>query len=409
MASAAYPIPAPARDLAAPMMTAGAAGVATPSIARTIPAPYPYRKPVAVEYRLEAALPSWEATGNVLQPINSLPDPEAASAFVQNAGLPATVLNSKAAVTSLNIQWNDTDNYQWNFMADVPSISFTTLATYTEPSTRLPANKTDTQRALHAANTFLEGHGFSSIVASGGVIDESSFAYPCPMMDAAGGSSGSAALDAAVSNVAPPAKPSIMPYPCGGWSSYVSVLYGGTREGKRVVEVDGSPFRGTSLQVDTEAYHVTSGLIQLDQNMDRSSYALIDQNRAKAQLQSGGLNPVWPWGSERNTIIVHLTKIEQVWMHYASWHDGQNTTYYIPALLASGTVDRGMQLTKGSSAETYTALVPLLTDDAFEPLNNQSIPPTPVPLPAIQGGMPIKGAPEGQTAPTGGVTAPNIY
>ena len=177
------------------------------------------------------------------------------------------------------------------------------------------------------------------------------------------------------------------------------MVYGGSREGKPVVDMSGNTYRSTSVSVDLQTKQVSSGSIQLDQNVERSSYPLIDQGTATKRLQSGGLDPVSPWSNGPGNINVDLTTFDIVWLRYDAWTGNQSATYFIPALRATGTVDRGI---KGQTPEPYSEVVPLPSDDVFQVQNVATPPPTPAPLPAVQGGAMIKGAPTPTSAPSAG-------
>ena len=153
-----------------------------------------------------------------------------------------------------------------------------------------------------------------------------------------------------------------------------TVAYGGTREGRAVVDAGGWPYRHATVSVDLRTKQVTNGWIQLDERAERSSYPLISAESAKKRLQSGGQNPVWPYG-DGGVVRVKLTSISLAWLRYDAWQDGLNETYYLPALLATGTVDRG---TKEQAPEEYRTLVPLVDDAAF--MDQPGPPPGPLPL-----------------------------
>jgi len=385
----------------------GAPGETSPGI------PYPPgNRPVTVEYSINGQLPSWDSSGDVLQVSRNLPDAQTAGAFAHNAGLPSQALDSKASITSVSLQWKDSDDFQWSFDAAGRYASFWKNVAYPEKTTEQPGKQNyDKNEIIAVADRFLDAHGFSAIRAGGGEIEDQqwigimqgkpsdSAIYPCPLE---GGTSGGGVMapQAKSATVSSPgvsvgagiaAQPGIIvrPIPCGWWPQQVTVFYGGTREGKPVVDASGNAYRPNSVTVDISSKQVMSGNLQLEENVERASYPLIDADTARKRLQSGGLNPVWPWGSETKTIKVSLDKLDVVWMRYDAWQENGNQTYYLPALRAKGTVNRGI---KGQQPEDYVMLVPLVADGAFE---DQTVTPPPViePMPAVQDGVRAESAP----------------
>lgn len=350
--------------------------MAAPSQVRPIPSPFP--KPVTVEYTIDATLPSWGPNGDVLLVANTPPDAAAVGQLARNAGLPTQTLENTASITSVNLQWRD-ERLQWTFDTGNRNVGFWQ---WKEPQVRIMGEKAQEEKErrlrftndqiIKFADTFLDARGFASIRQTGGIIEEwpvgvammggveRSDAIPCPMME---------------TKESMPS-PAIWPSPCGWWPETAMVKYGGMREGKAVTDAYGNPMwtANVNVMVNAPALEINGGNLQLDQQVIRSPYPLIDAETAKKRLQSGGRNPVWPWGSESGTIKVRMAAISIVWIRYDSWENGSNATYLIPGLLATGTVNRGI---KGQTEEPFRTVIPLVDDSAFE----ESIgTPTPVPL-----------------------------
>jgi|GEM_PF-1529896 len=418
-----------APGIAAPMANDMAMATPAPTmIGRPLPIPYPNPKPVTVEYSVSGTLPTWDASGDVLQVTRALPDAGMASAFAQHAGLPTQALGSGSTISSVSLQWTDPQKFQWSFDVRGRMVSFWKQDQSVQPADQNKQPTLDKNAAIAAANAFLDAHGFSAVRQSGATVDDQqwnimaeqvkdvatkSAIYPCPLpVDArvsavapvlpstpeavsgsGGGSAGS--VGSAVS------EPAIMP-PCGWWPQIVTVFYGGTRDGKPVTDSYGNLYRANSISVTLGTYQVTGGNLQLEEQVDHANYPLISKDDAMKRLQSGDLNPIWPWGSETHTIKVHIATLELVWMRYDSWEDNNTQTYYLPAIRATGTVDRGI---KGQESEPYTTIVPLVADSAFADSDTSVPPPVAIPL-NTPGMMPIKDAPQPQTAPGSG---PNVY
>ena len=310
--------------------------------------------------------------------------------FAKQAGLPAEVTGSIAGVTSLNFQWRDRDGFIWTYDAANRTASF-----YKETSDGAEDRRVkpsfDEAESLKIANDFLDAHGFSAIRQRGGKVQdipqflplmegtgETKGDMPCIQEGGAGVESSGAgrggvgfAVAAPAAGIAVPDKPlppaagnaapSIYPSPCW-WPVQATVTYPGERDGRKIADSYGADMNTTSIAVDLRSKQVVNGYVQLDEAMERSSYPLIDQETAKRRLQSGGRNPIWPWGNESGNIKVRLKTIDLVWMRYDAWQDGTSDTYYLPGLRANGSVERG----PGMETEEYKTIIPLLADDAFE-------------------------------------------
>ena len=119
----------------------------------------------------------------------------------------------------------------------------------------------------------------------------------------------------------------------------------------------------------------------------RSAYPLLDSATVMKRLQEGGRNPVYPWGNEIKDVQVTIDKVELAWLRFDSWLNNRQETYDIPAIAASGHVNRNI---KGQEPEEYHTTVALVEDDAFAEMEPQ---PTPVPLPMMEGGVAPPSAP----------------
>lgn len=406
--SAVAPSAPAAADAGAPVAAVEGRGVAGTGmmiapgvIEKPLPSPVPRPKPVTVEYTIAADLPSWGPTGDVLQAQPSLPDMNVAGGFARSAGLPSQAIGSGSKITTVSLQWRDTDGFSWTFDAGSRNVSFWKEQPYARimmPETA-DANaappKIDEQAVLRAADAFLDAHGFSDIRKTGGKIQEmpwiaemtgsdaSASIMPCPVFET---QAKEARPEAAM--MAEPGAPggSGVAYPCGWWPQQVTVVYGGTLEGRNVVDMGGWPAQNATVSVGIRTNDVQNGAIQLATNVSRSSYPLIDAETAKKRLQSGALNPVWPWGGETGTIKVTLSKISLVWMRYDAWIDAEQETYYLPALLAEGAADRGI---RGQKPEDYRTVLPLVADEAFEDVGGVTPPPVPLPAETVPAVPPV--------------------
>lgn len=417
------PTPAPtapliAKDQAVGSSASSGSGVASPTMVRPVPYPYPYPQPhpVTVEYLLEGTMPSWGAEGDVLRAVRAGVDPSTLASIGSKAGVPAMVLNGATQVTSFSAAWKDANAFQWGWDSGSNTLNFWKNIPYAQPDWKtFPTYQKEELIAI--AKTFLAAHGFDALASQTPDIQEwpqilpmmgksisATAGMPCryygdvmmkgglpvetvnPAVDPAG----TDAAPAPASAPTPATEPAVRagassiayPYPCGGWTTQVTLVYPASHEGTAVTDAYGNPASNATITISLATKEVTGGYVQLEGTSERSAYPLIDADAAKRRLQSGGRNPVYAYG-EKN-IVVHLKTIALVWMRYDSWKNDTHETYDLPALLATGTVDRGI---KDQPAEDYRTIVPLLKDDSFVP--DQGIEP---PILYEGGGVPLPAA-----------------
>lgn len=379
--------------------------------------PYPSTERLAtVEYVVPETLPTWGEEGDVIRLGQTLPGLSTAGSFLEHAGLPHEVFGRASALGNVNVQWKDKEDLSWSYDAVSRSLNAWRDGAYTNQGSPLKTPP-DRSVAIEVADAFLDRYGFGSIKSRGGRVEQapwemyaagggtSGVAYPCLMertMEGGVVSTPPAVSTAPATPVAPSdvlidapeqvtmmegqagtavsSMPAIWPGPCGwdGWQ--VTVTYPAARSGQEVVQLGGYPAFAGSVTVDLAQKRVMNASILLERPEERSAYPLIDAATALRRLQSGGLNPVWPY-SESGSIKVTIKEVTLVWLRHETWKDGTSMTFELPALLGVGTIQRGATVEPGE----YRTLVPLLTDDALDEsidMGGGGIP-KPEPLPAI--------------------------
>ncbi len=349
----------------APSGVSGSAPAGT-AIARPMPAPYPIPRPVTIKYTIDAAMPSWGTDGEVLRRDVTLPDKKIFAPIASSAGLPGQLLSMVKSVSGANVQWEDTEGFTWTFDLTSRSTSFWKDTVdgirFGENPSKEPAR--DDKKLIAAADAFLDSHGFSAVRAQGGAVELNDAIQP--MM----GGAETAAAQGMPCILGADAAPSVYPNPCGSWSPQATIVYGGTREGRSIMDMWGNPYRSTSLSVDRATNKVTNGSLQLEDKLSRSSYPLVSVETARKRLQEGGRNPVYPWGEE-GEVRVSIKNISLVWIRYESWNAGTSQFYYLPGLLATGTVQRGNAV---GAQDEYRTIISLVNDDAFDDGADEQIP-----------------------------------
>ncbi|MCI0479049.1 hypothetical protein L0Y59_00690 [Candidatus Uhrbacteria bacterium] len=331
-------------------------------IGRPIPGPYP--SPGIVTYDLDATLPSWPADGAVLR-MRDISIPSAAR-VVTDVGVPGQALGDDPKIHNINVSWRDTDGMQWTYDAMNHMISFwKEMATKADEATRPP--DIDDADLVGIADAFLAKKGFGNVPRGPGVVEKpwGEDLMRCAEPFLSEPDAGSAGSDAsrtvtAEPAVAPAPDETVSSMPRCWWPSYqANVLYEGTRDGKRIQDAGGWPWRAANVSIEMKSKTVTGGSIYLARDVDSSQYPLISKEEAEKRLRSGGRNPLWSW--EGGTVKVHLKTVDVVWMRYDAWRDGMNETFLLPALAASGDATY-----PDGRTDEYRTIIPLVTDDAFE-------------------------------------------
>ncbi|MFH1078494.1 MAG: hypothetical protein V1745_04430 [Patescibacteria group bacterium] len=356
--------------VAAPMMAPADSGVTKEAsvIGRPIPAPYP--TPGTVTYDLDATTPSWSMDGDVLRLNDAIPSLLSAKDVVKEIGIPNQALGSDAKLLNLNLSWRDADGMQWQYDASSHMVSFwkDTSGIMKETTDAQEPPKIDDAEYVRIADAFFAAKGFSDVARGAGTVEkpwgDANVRCPMPMMEGAAVKAANVAVTTDVATlpagrqVAPDAGVSSISR-CWWPSSQVTVYYEGSRDGKRIQDAGGWPWRAANVTIDVTDKSVSSGSIVLNRGTESSQYPLISKEEAEKRLHSGGRNPLYVW--ESGNVSVHIKTLDLVWMRYDSWSAGANETYLIPALAGSGTATY-----PDGREEEYRTIIPLVTDDAFE-------------------------------------------
>ena len=331
--------------------------------------PYPAPNQAKVVYNVTASLPSWGSEGDVYRVRLPSIDVSNARGIISAAGVPSQISNGISNIQYANVSWRDNEGFVWN--TDIPSRNLNWWKeidwSKEQPRERREV-RLDKERVLAAADAFLRSHGLGSF-AGQGMIQE----YPEIMPLLRGESMPCIMAEPAASG---DAKMMIYPSPCGGYPMQVSVIYPEVRNGLPVVGSGGWPSNRASVSVDIESNSVMGGNVFQTNEEDASSYPLMTSEEALKRLNAGGNNPVYGWYGEEGVSEVRVTisSVKIGWMRHETWENNQSRIFILPALIAEGTIDRGM---KDQEPEKYQTVVPLVADEAFQ------MPNYPVPMPLI--------------------------
>ena len=264
--------------------------------------------------------------------------------LLKSAGLPAALADSISEVQSLNASWKGKNSITWSFDAMSNSLSWWKEVVYPQGDQGQP--KLDEARAIQVAQDFVKANGLTGYATTAPELENAPWirpmleqtSMPCPMvkMDPAAASArAEAAPDA-------PATDSSMIAPCFWYPRTVNIVYPDVRDGKRVTDAwSGYPQQALTITVSLDTYEVTGGYANLPTSLEASSYPMIDKGAVEEALKKGGRSAYYGWGKKGTRVQIQYNKFEQVVMRYDSWKDNKNETYFVPALLATGTVDAG--------------------------------------------------------------------
>lgn len=372
-------------------------GVSDSAIARPIPPPYPNTG--IVTYELKAAMPDLKTEDDVLRYVSGSLAGANLGNLAAALGLPSQALGSNPNILNFNFSWKDADKLQWSYDASSRMASFWKEPVYRVMDEKAQAGdaqnppKIDEKEFVRIADDFLTRKGFGNVQRGPGTVEypwgdmpyaatDASVRCPMPMEGSSGAVSGGTAVlgtsAAKSATVAVPPTPAngvttdVMPR-CWWPMNQVTVVYDGIRNGKKIVDAGGYPWRSASVTIDLTDKGVTNGSVWLDRETESSPYPLLAKDVVEQRLKSGGRNPIYPWNGNAT---VKITSLELVWMRYDTWTDGVNETYLIPAIAGTGTAEYAAD----KRTETYRTILPLVADEAFA----EPSPVEPVPLPAVQ-------------------------
>lgn len=246
-----------------------------------------------------------------------------------------------------------TNPLSWSFDAYSNYVYFNASGNYRllgDTETTDVARKTITDdEALRAVAAFLASHGVD--VSGYGLpkVERQDYGYPCkyspcPMMEVSSGAAtkGIATPPVATDAVAPSAPTTIMPsiYPSPYQGSTLVVTYAAIREGKPVLNWDGSEYAGISVTIDGATGEITNGNIMLVSPTDRSLYPSRKQDEILADALRGGLAPYYyyndggiytPDEEKRRPVVTVAIKTAGVG-YVEKVSDDNQTRYLIPVV-----------------------------------------------------------------------------
>jgi hypothetical protein len=354
--SAVAPMPAATEPAAAQDMAVSNVGGGGTAVAIRAPMPPQETK---VVYDVKASMPTWAADGTVYRVRPPAVSASLVRAISDAAGVPSQVSSGASEVQGANVSWRDAAGFIWNVDMPGRNLNWWKNVDYSRPQDNTNTNpKIDADAVKAAADNFLRDHGFGHLVGQG-VIEENPMIMPLLRGESM------PCIMAAEGRVAPEdAKMMIYPSPCG-YPIQVTVYYPDVRDGMSTVDTGGWMSRKANIQIDIKDNSIVGGNVMLPASEDSSSYPLISSDDAMKRLMTGGNNPVYGWydGSGTAEVRATISSVKLGWMRHDSWDNGMTKTYFLPALLAEGTVDRGSDQVE---PEKYYTVVPLVADAAFQ-------------------------------------------
>lgn len=317
-----------------------------------------------VDYNWATEIPTITGAADVYRAIRTKPDTSLTKSLLKSAGLPAALADSVSEVQSLNASWKGKNSITWSFDAMSNSLSWWKEVAYPQGNEDQP--KLDEARAIQVAQDFVKANGLTGYATTAPELENAPWirpmleqtSMPCPAVRAE-----PASMD---EKMAATSEGSMIA-PCFWYPRTVNIVYPDVRDGKRVTDAwSGYPQQALTITVSLDTYEVTGGYANLPTSLEASSYPMIDKGAVEASLKKGGRSAYYGWGKKGTRVQIQYTKFEQVVMRYDSWKDNKNKTYFVPALLATGTVDAG----DGNGLQDYRTIVPLIKAEFLEEMPN---------------------------------------
>lgn len=264
------------------------------------PVPVPEREKSAPMV-FDVELPSFPTDVTVLREWSPAPDDTLLRNITNALGVPSGALGQRPNGTDLRVSWSDDRGYAWNYgVVAANAVGFARAG-------MTPRAPTDEVNAIEQSRAFLLAHGADMT------------GWGIPFVDGS------------------------------------RVVFAASRDRQSVVDDAGRPVPEAVIEV-TDNGTPARGWFVIPRQMDRSNYPALNASDIQKRLRSGGTNIAGIAGGG----VVTISRFALGLYRYRITQDAVIRTYYLPALLAEGTVTR-----TGGFKTPYATAVPLVHDDAF--------------------------------------------
>jgi hypothetical protein len=133
------------------------------------------------------------------------------------------------------------------------------------------------------------------------------------------------------------------------------IRFSASQDGEQIYGDDGTSFISGEVMLRADTNEVVRGWAELKRDADRSNYEAIQPDRLETYLRQGGVS-----GFPPNAISYSVTRFHKGEYRYVALVNGEERTFYIPAVQAEGTITY-----QNGSPAPYAIVVPLTREDQF--------------------------------------------
>lgn len=301
-------------------------------------------------------------TVTVIRKRRTVPNDTVLQNLTSAINVPVGALGAHPKAKQMSITWDDESGFRWNYEARTDHLSFDRVS-YDAPivTTSLASDEQLTQAATNAMiDRGLMSTDWSSPyvvfswkawwdarIAEGKCMTKSSLSIIKRM-----------AIESSLDYDLLPSLSKTGSSDCVNpeFPNYQVVRYSLSKDGLRVFERDGMPTIGGEVVVRLDTQEIVRGWVELKHDADRSNYESLQKDRLETYLKQGGI-----LGFPKSTASYKLTKLAHGSYHYSVDVNGEQRTFYIPAVQGEG-----LLTFKDGTTTPYAVIVPLTREDQFE-------------------------------------------
>lgn len=314
---------------------------------------------IAVEW---TELPALTPTVTVIRKRKTVPNATVLQNLTSAINIPVGALGANPSAKQLSLTWDDESGFRWNYDAKPDRLSFdrisydapiVTSALATDEQLTQAATGAMTARGLLSSDwsspyvVFSWKSWWDARVSEGKCMTNASLAIIKRM-----------AIESSLDYDLLPSLAKTGSSDCVNpqFPNYQVVRYSLNKDGQRVYESDGMPTIGGEVVIRLDTLEAVRGWAELRREADRSNYESVQKDRLEAYLKQGGI-----LGFPKSTASYKITKFNQGAYHYSVDVNGEQRTFYIPAIQGEGLLTY-----KDGSTTPYAVIVPLTREDQFE-------------------------------------------
>jgi len=329
-----------------------------------LPGPTPSPRVPASSPRLTWSIepPPMITEATVLRREPTLPMPSFLENITNALRIPGGALLANPKALRAEVDWKDGEGYLWTFDAETNRLTFARP----DPNAPLTVAALPTDEAITAiADTFVRDRGFADRAWGKAAVAFSWNAWWSNekiLQHCMSAASIDAVRSAAARPSAWPDLP-VLPASTSGacanpeFPSRHTIRFQMTVDDQLVYGPEGTGSWVAEIVVRADTMKVESGTIELARELDRSNYAVKSQAEVLQGLRMGGVRGIEGLAPGDRVTVEHFSYA--LYRHDVSV-DGVLRTFFIPALVAQGTVAYA-----GGGSAPYTTLEPLVSNGSY--------------------------------------------